>query len=151
MLLELCGHEDSEYIIKSFSGMYVNETATQNVDNSIFCNLGGGRCGTHMSTDVVEIATLEELDENDRFFTTSCELYVHHIWVTLSEFCTLFTKKKYTMHKLQLSVSVCRKQTEVCCFRFLCLQTTNGSCRFPLIPFSVCRILETWRHGHGDM
>jgi hypothetical protein len=36
-----------------------------------------------MPTDVVEIATLEELDENYRFFTTSCELYVHCKWVAL--------------------------------------------------------------------
>jgi hypothetical protein len=27
----------------------------------------------------------------------------------------------------------------------------NGSYHFPLVPFPVCRILETWRHGHGDM
>jgi hypothetical protein len=31
------------------------------------------------------------------------------------------------------------------------LQQTNGSHRFLLVPFSICRILETWRHGHGDM
>jgi hypothetical protein len=27
---------------------------------------------------------------------------------------------------------------------------TNGSCRFPLVPFSVCGIPETWRHKDGD-
>jgi Zn-finger protein len=37
--------------------------------------------------------------------------------------------------KLPFSVSVFSKQTEEC--RFRCL-FDNGSCRFPLIPFSVC-------------
>jgi hypothetical protein len=32
-------------------------------------------------------------------------------------------------------------------FAVFLLQQTNGSYRFPLIPFSVCGILETWRHG----
>ncbi len=35
-----------------------------------------------------------------------------------------------------------------------CLQLTNGSCRFPLVLFSVCRIQEIWRawkHGDRDM
>ncbi len=32
-----------------------------------------------------------------------------------------------------------------------CLQKRNESCRFPLVPFSVCRVPETWRHGHGDL
>jgi hypothetical protein len=32
-----------------------------------------------------------------------------------------------------------------------CLQQTNGSCHFPLFPFSICGIPKTWRHGHRDM
>jgi hypothetical protein len=32
-----------------------------------------GLCGTNWPTEVVEIATLNEFDENYRFFTTSCE------------------------------------------------------------------------------
>jgi hypothetical protein len=54
------------------------------------------------------------------------------------------------------------KQISIFCFR---LQRTNGSlpfpfsvCRknkqlmtFPLVPFSVCEIPETWRHGHRVM
>jgi hypothetical protein len=27
------------------------------------------------------------------------------------------------------------------------LQKTNGSCHFPLVPFFIFGILETWRHG----
>jgi hypothetical protein len=43
-------------------------------------------------------------------------------------------------------ISIWRKQTEVSVFIFH-LQQTNGSCCFPMVLFSVCRILETWRHG----
>jgi hypothetical protein len=31
------------------------------------------------------------------------------------------------------------------------LKQTNESCRFLLVPFSVCGIPETWRWGHGDI
>ncbi len=31
------------------------------------------------------------------------------------------------------------------------MQQTNGRGRFPLVPFSVCRIPETWRHGEIEM
>jgi hypothetical protein len=31
------------------------------------------------------------------------------------------------------------------------LQKTNGSCGFPLAPFSLCGIPEMSRHGHGDV
>jgi hypothetical protein len=37
------------------------------------------------------------------------------------------------------------KQTSVLRFR---LQQTNGRYRFPLVPFSICGIPETWRHGN---
>jgi hypothetical protein len=29
------------------------------------------------------------------------------------------------------------------------LQKTNGSCPFLLVPFSVCVMPETWKHGRG--
>jgi hypothetical protein len=59
---------------------------------------------------------------------------------------------------------VCSKQTEVCGFHFPFAEK-NVSYRFPLIPFSVCGIPETWRYEdtetwrhesmetrrHGDM
>jgi hypothetical protein len=31
------------------------------------------------------------------------------------------------------------------------LQKTNGSCLFPLVPFSFSGILETWKQGPRDM
>jgi hypothetical protein len=40
----------------------------------------------------------------------------------------------FAANKRKFSVLVCRKQTEVFCFS---LQQTNGSCRFPLVPFSI--------------
>jgi hypothetical protein len=55
--------------------------------NTIFQTLvvGGGCCGTNWATEVVEIATLREFDENDRFFTTFCDQ------LTLSDFfCTFY-------------------------------------------------------------
>jgi hypothetical protein len=39
---------------------------------------GGGGCGTNWPTEVVEIAILFEFDENDRFFTASCDPYIGH-------------------------------------------------------------------------
>jgi hypothetical protein len=47
----------------------------------------GGRCGTIWPTEVVEITTLYELDENDRFFTASCDPYMGH---TLRLFYTFY-------------------------------------------------------------
>jgi hypothetical protein len=62
--------------------------------NIIFQSLGGGggvRYGINWPIEVVEIATLCEFDENDRFFTTFCDPY----WVTLSDlFFTRFTIKR---------------------------------------------------------
>ncbi len=46
------------------------------------------------------------------------------------------------------SVSARSKQTEVAISVFR-LQQTNGGCR--ICSVSLCGILETWRHGHGDM
>ncbi len=44
---------------------------------TIFHNWGGGgSCGTNWPTEVVEIATHYEFDENDGFFTTSYDPYV---------------------------------------------------------------------------
>ncbi len=65
-------------------------------------------------------------------------------------------------NKRPFSVSVCRKQTEVC--RVFRLQKTDGSCRVLLVLFSICGIPEMWRMDmetyrladmqtcrHGDM
>jgi hypothetical protein len=30
------------------------------------------------------------------------------------------------------------------------LQQMNGNCHFPLVLFSLCGILETWRHGNME-
>jgi hypothetical protein len=48
-------------------------------------------------------------------------------------------------NKLPFSKSGGSKQTEVC-RSVLHLQPTNGSCRFPLVPFLFAEFLE-----HGDM
>jgi hypothetical protein len=34
---------------------------------------------------------------------------------------------------------------------YIGLQNTNGRCCFPFVLFSISRIPETWRHGHGDI
>jgi hypothetical protein len=46
-------------------------------------------------------------------------------------------------NKLPFSISVCSKQTEVCCFHFPF--ASNQFC------FQFCGILETWRHGDENM
>jgi hypothetical protein len=57
--------------------------------NTFFQSLGGrGRFGTNWSTDVVEIATLDDLEKNDRFFANTCYPY---IWVPLSDLFKHFT------------------------------------------------------------
>jgi hypothetical protein len=52
------------------------------MSGTIFQSLvgGGGCCGTNWPIKVVEIATLCEVDENARFFTTSCDQYMGHIF-----------------------------------------------------------------------
>ncbi len=62
--------------------------------NTIFRNLGeGGRgcCGTNWPTEVVEIATPCEFDENYKFFTAFCDPYMGH---TFKLFCCTFHHKK---------------------------------------------------------
>jgi hypothetical protein len=57
----------------------VNETATLNVWQHHFPDPPGGRGGAHetnLPTEVVEMATLCEFDEKDRFFTTFCDPYM---------------------------------------------------------------------------
>jgi hypothetical protein len=51
---------------------------------------GGGCCGKNWPTEVVEIATPNEFDENNIFFTTSCDPYMGH---TLKLFYTFHHKK----------------------------------------------------------
>ncbi len=87
VLLEPSGQEDSEYVINVFILAYLwMKQQCKTSGNIISRNLGGGRvecCGTHMPTEVGGIATLYEMDENDRF----CGPYI----VTLKEFFTHFT------------------------------------------------------------
>jgi hypothetical protein len=90
--LEASGNEYSEYVFKKLCSFSVNETATQNVWQHHFLEpWGWGCCGKNWPTEVVEIATLYEFYENDRFFTTVPP--VTHIWVTLSDLFTQFTIK----------------------------------------------------------
>jgi hypothetical protein len=48
--------------------------------NTIFQSLvgGGGALWDNWPREVVEMATLSEFDENDRFFTTFCDPYMGH-------------------------------------------------------------------------
>jgi hypothetical protein len=50
----------------------------QNIQGYHVLQPGEGRCGTNWPTEVVSIATLLEFDENDRFHTASCDLYMSH-------------------------------------------------------------------------
>jgi hypothetical protein len=52
-------------------------------------------------------------------------------------------------NKLPFSASAFSKEREVYRFHFL-FAGNNGSCRFPLILFSVCSNMETWTWRHGD-
>jgi hypothetical protein len=63
------------------------------VSNTIFQSLvgGGGAVGQIGSQRVVEIATLQEFDENYAFFTTFCDPYTGH---TFRLFFTHFTLKR---------------------------------------------------------
>jgi hypothetical protein len=88
--LEPSGNKDSEYDSENCSSLPVNETETQNVWQHHFpepCG-GGGRCGTNWPTEAVEMATLCEFDENDRFFTAFCDPYKTHTFS--SHFQTFF-------------------------------------------------------------
>jgi hypothetical protein len=72
--------------------MSVNETATQNVWQHHFLEPEGGGeggCGTNWPPEVVEIAILFEFDENDGFFSASCDPYMGH---TLGLFDTFHHK-----------------------------------------------------------
>jgi hypothetical protein len=72
--------------------MSVIETQHKTFGNTISGAWGvgvGGR-GTNWPTEVVEIAIFFEFDENDRFFTASCDPDMSH---TLRFFFTHFTIK----------------------------------------------------------
>jgi hypothetical protein len=60
---------------------------------------GRGRRGTNWPTEVIAMATLCELDENDRFFTAFCNPYIGH---TFRLFSTFNSKKdtKYDLRKM---------------------------------------------------
>jgi hypothetical protein len=72
--------------------MSVNKRATQNVWQHHFPEPCGGKglLWDKLPTDVVEMATLFEFDENDRFFTTFCDPYMGH---TFRLFYTFHPKK----------------------------------------------------------
>jgi hypothetical protein len=82
----------SEYVFKIILACLCNESAIQNIRQHHFPEAGGmGHCGTNWITEVVEIATLHEFDENDRFsITTSCDPFTGH---TLRLFYTFHHKK----------------------------------------------------------
>jgi hypothetical protein len=79
---------------------------------------------------------------------STCSVSSIHRWARLLKQPSSITVFRLPTkeYKLLFSVSVCSEQTEfaVSVFRW---QKTNGSCRFLLVPFSVCGIPETWRHG----
>jgi hypothetical protein len=50
------------------------------------------RCLTNWLTEVVEMATLCEFDENYRFFTTFCDPYMGHTFRQNAEGLTIFFK-----------------------------------------------------------
>jgi hypothetical protein len=61
--------------------------------NTMFHSLvgegGGGRCRTNWPTEIVEMATLCEFDENDRLFTTFCDPYMGHTFRLVFTYFTL--------------------------------------------------------------
>ncbi len=73
--------------------MSTNETATQNIRQFQSLGWGGGGCGKNWPTEVGEIAILFEFDENDGFFTASCDQYMGH---TLRLFFYTFHHKNDT-------------------------------------------------------
>jgi hypothetical protein len=81
--LEAHGNGDSEYTFNIFLAHLRTKRQCKTSGNIIF--------HTNWPTGIVEIATLYEFDENDRFFTTSCDPYMGH---TLSFFFTHFTIKR---------------------------------------------------------
>jgi hypothetical protein len=67
--LKATGNENSEYF-KIFSCMSERNGNVKTLGTTTFQSVvcgGEGGCGTNSPTEVVEIATLYEFDENDRF------------------------------------------------------------------------------------
>jgi hypothetical protein len=83
--------------------MSVNEVAAQDVWQHYLLppvGCGGlGGCTTQVLTELVRRAKLTGFDQNDKFFTTSCD----PIWVSLSDFLTYFasgrTQSKFFLGK----------------------------------------------------
>jgi hypothetical protein len=86
--LESSGNEDSEYVIKIFQHV-CERNRNANRQETPFSRALWGK-GANWPLEVVEMAPLYEFDENDRFFTTSCDSYVQYI-VTHSFIIFLYT------------------------------------------------------------
>jgi hypothetical protein len=97
--LELPGNEHSDYVFKIFLHV-CEQNRNAKCPATPFSWVGGGwgHCGTNWTTEVVEIATLYEFDENTRFFITSCDPYMDHI---LRLFIYTFHHKKDTKDGFQ--------------------------------------------------
>jgi hypothetical protein len=95
--LELSENEDSEYVCKIFLARLYMKIVMQNVQQHLFSKAAGERRSeTHWPTEVevLETATLNGFDENDRFFTISCDPYMDQ---TLRLFFYTFHHKKDKM------------------------------------------------------
>ncbi len=78
-----------------------------------------------------------------------CSMHMHRWAPLLKQQSSITVNHLPTKENKRLCpVSVCSKQKKLCRSR---LQKTDGSCRFPLVPLSVCGIPKTWMHGHGDI
>jgi hypothetical protein len=53
----------------------------------------GGHRGTNWPIEIVEIATFYEFDENDRFFTASCDPYMGHTPRLFTHFTIKWTQR----------------------------------------------------------
>jgi hypothetical protein len=73
---------------------------------------------------------------------TDGHVWCHKPWNTVHRLPTKEGKRPF-------SVSICSKQRKFTGSAFR-LQKTNGSCRFPLVPFPVYGIPETWTWRNGD-
>jgi hypothetical protein len=59
-------------------------------------------------------------------------------------YCFIVCRPRKTNVRFPFPFDANKRKFVVSVFR---LHKINGSCPFPLVPFSVCGIPETWRHG----
>jgi hypothetical protein len=62
-------------------------------NTNLHCLGGGGGCGVSWPPVIVKIAPLYEFDENDRFFSTSCDSYMGHILRIFTHFTIKRTQR----------------------------------------------------------